>query len=91
MSPRSSPKRRLDISDFCCWIQPIRLPPGDFCLAILAHKLSYHNRLVQKSKIENLKAVQWESLKKLVSVRDVFVIQPTGLGVSAFLSWADGI
>ena len=38
------------------------------------------DRVIEKFKLQNLKAVQRESLKKLVNMQDVFVIQPTRLG-----------
>lgn len=31
-------------------------------------------RIIEKLNIENLKAVQWKSLKTLVNMQDVFVI-----------------
>ena len=38
------------------------------------------DRVIEKFKIADLKAVQRESLKNLVNMQDVFVIQPTGSG-----------
>ena len=40
------------------------------------------DRVIDKFMIQNLKAVQRESLKKLVHMQDVFVIQPNRLGKS---------
>ena len=70
-------------------LQPIRLLLADFRLAMLSHKLSYQNKMVDSVerlnaayelvlvtfKIENLKGLQREALKKLVSGLDVFVVQ----------------
>ena len=41
-------------------------------------------RILETFQIESLKDLQWEALEILVSGRDVFVIQPKGLGKSDF-------